>query len=153
MQGHNFKEIMRNKSDEELVRIVTLLRNKYQEQAVKDAEEEVVMRNIDINNFTLPDKDTSSFDFKNALMRVAIGTGAFTIPFLISILVKQIMVDKQWLPSYSLILVLSILALQTTTYLYLKKKRNSIEAKLYLKWTLIFYGFSIFMTIYGKSVL
>ena len=55
----NFQELMREKSDEELLKIVTLLRFDYQPEAVATAEEELKNRNI---TFEIPSKQTIPTD-------------------------------------------------------------------------------------------
>lgn len=48
---NDFTNVMSGKTDEELIKIVTLNRGKYQEQAIKAAEHEIDLRNIDISKF------------------------------------------------------------------------------------------------------
>jgi len=48
----DFKNIMSAKTDEELVKIVTIDRNDYQQDAINAAEFEIKTRNLDISNFT-----------------------------------------------------------------------------------------------------
>ena len=48
----DFKNIMSVKTDEELVKIATIDRNDYQQDAVNAAELEIKTRNLDISNFT-----------------------------------------------------------------------------------------------------
>jgi len=45
----DFSEVMSNRTDEELVKIVTVQRNDYQPEAVIAAEKEIEKRNLDIN--------------------------------------------------------------------------------------------------------
>lgn len=47
----DFKKVMSERTDEELVKIVTVDRNKYQHSAIEIAEEEIKNRNIDIKIF------------------------------------------------------------------------------------------------------
>ena len=44
---NNFTKVMSNKTDEELIKIVTVNRNKYQELAIEAAEKEIDLRKID----------------------------------------------------------------------------------------------------------
>lgn len=46
---NNFTKVMSNKSDEELIKIITINRSKYQELAVEAAQKEIDLRNIDIS--------------------------------------------------------------------------------------------------------
>ncbi|KIO54046.1 RDD family protein [Flavobacterium hibernum] len=48
---NDFTTVMSGKTDEELIKIVTLNRSKYQEQAIKAAENEIDLRNIDASKF------------------------------------------------------------------------------------------------------
>ena len=43
----DFKDVMSKRTDEELIKIVTVDRNKYQPLAIESAEEEIKNRNID----------------------------------------------------------------------------------------------------------
>jgi uncharacterized RDD family membrane protein YckC len=44
---NNFSKVMSNKTDEDLIKIVTVNRNKYQELAIEAAEKEIDLRKID----------------------------------------------------------------------------------------------------------
>lgn len=48
---NDFTTVMSGKTDEELIKIVTLNRSKYQEQAIKAAENEIDLRKIDASKF------------------------------------------------------------------------------------------------------
>lgn len=48
---NNFNNVMSGKTDEELIKIVTVNRGKYQEQAIKAAEYEIDLRNIEASKF------------------------------------------------------------------------------------------------------
>jgi hypothetical protein len=48
---NEFIKVMSERTDEELVKIVTVDRDKYQPLAVATAEAEIEKRNIDISNF------------------------------------------------------------------------------------------------------
>jgi len=46
---HNFKKIMSNKTDNELIKIVTIDSGKYQQLALETAKKEIELRNLDIS--------------------------------------------------------------------------------------------------------
>lgn len=48
---NNFSKVMSNKTDEELIKIVTVNRSKYQELAIDAAEKEIESRKIDASKF------------------------------------------------------------------------------------------------------
>ena len=63
---NNFIKVMSNKTDEELIKIVTVNRTKYQELAIVAAEKEIDSRKIDASKF---EKITAKVEIENEIVK------------------------------------------------------------------------------------
>lgn len=63
---NNFTKVMSNKTDEELIKIVTVNRTKYQELAIQAAEKEIDSREIDASKF---EKITAKVEIENDIIK------------------------------------------------------------------------------------
>jgi uncharacterized RDD family membrane protein YckC len=63
---NNFIKVMSNKTDEELIKIVTINRAKYQELAIEAAEKEIDLRKIDASQF---EKITAKVEIENKVIK------------------------------------------------------------------------------------
>ena len=63
---NNFIKVMSNKTDEELIKIVTVNRAKYQELAIETAEKEIDLRKIDASQF---EKITAKVEIENQVIK------------------------------------------------------------------------------------
>ena len=63
---NNFIKVMSNKTDEELIKIVTVNRTKYQELAIEAAEKEIDSRKIDASKF---EKITAKVEIENEVIK------------------------------------------------------------------------------------
>jgi uncharacterized RDD family membrane protein YckC len=63
---NNFIKVMSNKTDEELIKIVTINRAKYQELAIEAAEKEIDLRKIDASQF---EKITAKVEIENQAIK------------------------------------------------------------------------------------
>lgn len=63
---NNFTKVMSNKTDEELIKIVTVNRTKYQELAIVAAESEIDSRKMDVANF---EKIAAKVEIENQIVK------------------------------------------------------------------------------------
>lgn len=63
---NNFIKVMSNKTDEELIKIVTVNRTKYQDLAIQAAEKEIDWRKIDTSQF---EKITAKVEIENQVIK------------------------------------------------------------------------------------
>ena len=69
----DFREVMSNRTDEELIKIVTIDRNDYQTEAVEAAEKELKTRNIDETKIEsakqdIEEKETKDKEFESSIV-------------------------------------------------------------------------------------
>jgi len=94
---NDFTNVMFGKTDEELIKIVTLNRGKYQEEAVKAAEHEIDLRNIDASRFeeisskiNVNEKITK--EIENNSVRSIVRFANFVIDFMVIFILYAIIV-------------------------------------------------------------
>lgn len=85
---NEFRDVMSKRSDEELVKIVTVKRSEYNPIAIKAAEMEIESRNIDSSKFEeIKEKATIEKEQKQKIDENTVGSGVRFLNFLIDFIV------------------------------------------------------------------
>ena len=84
---NKFKQVMSERTDEELIKIVTVERGRYEPLAVEAAEAEIEKRNIDTSDFEqIREKATAEKEQKETVDSNVVGSGIRFVNFLIDII-------------------------------------------------------------------
>ncbi len=90
---NNFDEIMSKKTNEELITIVTLDCNKYQEAAIESAKREIEIRNIDTEKFeTIVEKITIEKEKLNEIDNNTVSSGVRFVNYIIDSIVVSLLI-------------------------------------------------------------
>ena len=90
---NRFTQIMSERSDEELIKIVSIDRKKYQPEAIEAAELEIEKRKIDTNKIEQIKKETTTEKLKNEKVNSnTVGAGTRFLNFIIDLFIWSILV-------------------------------------------------------------
>tara|TARA_R110001583_G_scaffold187759_1_gene349247 strand:+ start:58 stop:654 length:597 start_codon:yes stop_codon:yes gene_type:complete len=85
---NEFKQVMSERTDEELIKIVTAERDSYNQIAIEAAESEIKNRNLDLNKFEeIVEKSAIEKETKDKVDSNVVGSGIRFVNFLIDIIV------------------------------------------------------------------
>ncbi|MBW1297916.1 RDD family protein [Aquimarina litoralis] len=89
---NEFQEVMSQRTDKELIKIVTVERGKYQPLAIEAAEIEIEKRNIDTADFEqIREKATAEKEQKEKIDANVVGSGIRFVNFLIDFIVGSVL--------------------------------------------------------------
>ena len=89
---NEFKQVMSERTDEELIKIVTIERDGYNPTAIEAAESEIKKRNIDTSKFTeIKEKATAEKEQKKELNSNIVGSGIRFVNFIIDFIIWLIL--------------------------------------------------------------
>ncbi len=90
---NEFKQAMSERTDEELIKIITIEKDGYNSTAIEAAESEIEKRNIDTSKFTkIKEKATAEKEQKEKVDSNVVGSGIRFVNFLIDFIIWLIIV-------------------------------------------------------------
>ena len=143
----DFLEIMKQRSDKQIVEILTIKRGDYQEQAIIAAQAELEARNLDINDFISADdikkietdKVIVLIEKKDQKLELSYKILAFFLPLIVLKLGSFIFNNFFYAPPFSYLSLPIIMIFQYYIFKTLRKNGFDNKAKDFRNWSIAYY--------------
>lgn len=152
MEKSTFADVMKNKSTDDLVRIVTIQKDDYQATAVDEAMKELKVRNVNPDTFEFAMNDEGEkVETKEYLVlgNIFLSVFAFILPYLFTWIGTNILalfIKKE----FTIFIIFPLIIVGQVQIHKKLKIKSEKKAKLFRRWTFYSYVFMISFFVFNR---